>query len=282
MKARDFIFLEEITVVTDNSGKKPLYKVVDLSTGTELGTYKIKQQARDKAGEARIDKAKVSAGDEITRNTTTSSDTDDNDKDKPKKLSTRIKDAGKTLLKTFTATVIGKITVTIISTAELMNDLDRYADAYELSGCNRQSKQVLAAQQMLVDNLTANLIAFFVSIPTTVGATLLLTRFLGALGPLGIGTAILGGLTGAGIAYVALQMSKDIGLMKSIANFLANTILTQNALDKLSFARCESIEESTVNKDTEEELKNRFKKFLQKEPKVREILVKAKSKAKAS
>lgn len=283
------IITEEYKVVQTDLGFKSGWKVIDTTTGQQVGKiHRVKgladaeaRAANKSASGGKMPTADVDDVDKTNKTPDTDTD-DDNDKDKDKSK----KGWGKKILAFFGQTAIGQTFFLLFSANDLVNDLDRFGDAYEASGCNPNDRYVIAAQVKLVDNLVANISGFLLATAGTWASVAAFARLLAAFPGFGWAASLLGGFTGGALAYLAGQLAKNTDFLKGIANALMNSMLNPAVLKQISFANCNlgESENEMPKKLPVKKHADRAKKNILSDPKLKKLAMQAlkKSKAKAS
>jgi len=194
-----------------------------------------------------IGAASTKAGDKLSKASgTTSADTKyqqakaDLDADKKPGW---LKKARVGLLRIFQSSVLGRAVFAIISLDRIVYALDGYLIEYEKAGC-KETDDVMYWRVKLADEIMQLVVGFILAGVTTAASITALTALFAAVPIAGWIVATIGIISGGVLTYFLTKLAQNTGLMQSLAEYIAATMLTPRALSSVMKPVCENITES--------------------------------------
>lgn len=145
----------------------------------------------------------------------------------------------------FQSSVLGRAVFTLISVNEISYYVDGYLIEYQKAGC-KSTKDVLWWRIQLADTLVGLIVGFLLAGVTTTASIAAISAMFGAIPIAGWIVATLGIISGGILTYFLSKLARNTGLMQSVAEYIAMTMLAPAVLNRLVGPVCEGLNESIL------------------------------------
>ena len=247
MKVHHILAEVDYTVVSAGSGRNRVFNIIDPTTGAVVGKERIRGQADAKAknltakSNVAAPKPSVAAPTLPVTPDPAAPKPDSKVKTAVKKI---VKSPGKAMYNLFLSSPVGRVIGVLISFEQIWTDLDTYANVYAANKCNINAPELNAAQLRITDNIAGSVVSFLTIGASTAASLAMLTRFFAVVPGFGWILSIIGGASGIAISYALGKLAKNAGVINGISDYIANTMLSKETLNSLSFPQCDGATES--------------------------------------
>jgi len=241
MKVHHILAEADYVVVSKGAGRNRTFNIVDPKTGSVVGSERIRGQADAKAKNLTAKSNVAAPKPSVVTPDPAAPKPDSKFKTAVKKI---VKSPSKAMYNLLLSSPVGRVIGVLISYEQIRTDLDTYANVYAANKCNINAPELDAAQLRITDNIAGSVVSFLTIGASTAASLAMLTRFFAVVPGFGWILSIIGGASGIAISYALGKLAQNTGIIKGISDFIANTMLSKETLNTLSFPQCDGATES--------------------------------------